>query len=95
MPPKVNVDMYGRVNVAAKSSVEFEYLIGMVPSDVVLFDAGTEDMAESGVTILPRHYSIFVGTKDGEIQLKPYEYDPHRIVVTTYKGVIISIDSIG
>jgi hypothetical protein len=95
IPPRVNVDMYGRVNVAAKSSVEFEYLIGMLPNDVVLFDNSTEAMAESGVTILPRHYSIFVGTKDGELQLKPYEYNPQRIVVSTYKGIITSIDSIG
>lgn len=95
VPPKVITDIYGRPIVVNKGSVEFNYLIGMRVSDVVLFDAGTDDLAESGVTILPRHHSIFVGTKDGEIQYKPYEHDPHRIVVSTYKGTIISIDSIG
>jgi hypothetical protein len=95
IPPKVNVDIYGRVNVGAKSSVEFEYLMGVSVSDVVLFDESTEALAESGMIILPRHYSIFVGTKDGELQYKPYEYNPQRIVVSTYKGIITSIDSIG
>jgi hypothetical protein len=95
MPPKVNVDMYGRVNVVGKSSVEFEHLLGMRVSDVVLFDDSTEDITESGATVLPRHYYIFVGTKDGELQYKPYEYNKHRIVVSTYKDIIMSIDSIG
>jgi len=95
IPPKVSVDMYGRVNAVGKSSVEFEYLLGMRVSDVVLFDDSTEDISESGVTVLPRYYYIFVGTKDGEVQYKPYEYDKQRIVVSTYKDVITSIDSIG
>lgn len=96
IPPKVNVDRYGRVNVIGKTSVEFEYLIGMSVSDVVLFEHSTEDLlSDSGTTILPRHYSIFVGTKDGEVQYKPYEYDAHRIVVSTYKGIITSVDSVG
>ena len=95
IPPKVTIDMYGRHMVTFKSSVEFNYLIGMVVSDIVLFDESTEDIFESGKIILPRYYSIFVGTKDGDIQLKPYEHNPHRIVVSTYKDVIISIDSIG
>jgi hypothetical protein len=95
VPPKVITDIYGRPNVVNKSSVEFNHLIGMRVSDVVLFDDSTNDLIESGTTILPRHHSIFVGTKDGEIQYKPYEYNPHRIVVSTYKGIIISIDSLG
>jgi hypothetical protein len=95
IPPKVTTDIYGRTNVVSKASVEFNHLIGMSVCDVVLFDDSTVDLIESGVTILPRHYSIFVGTKDGELQYKPYEYNPHRIVVSTYKDTIISIDSIG
>ena len=95
VPPKVVTDIYGRPIIVSKASVEFNHLIGMRVSDIVLFDASTVDLVESGVTILPRHHSIFVGTKDGEIQYKPYEYDPHRIVVSTYKGIIISIDSMG
>lgn len=94
-PPKVTIDIYGRPMITFKSSVEFNHLIGMNVNDIVLFDKSTEDMIESGKTILPRYYSIFVGTKDSEIQLKPYEYNPHRIVVSTYKDIIMSIDSIG
>jgi hypothetical protein len=95
IPPKVASDMYGRPVIVSKSSVEFAYLIGMRVSDIVLFTDSTVDLIESGATILPRHHSIFVGTKDGELQYKPYEYDANRIVVSTYKGVIVSIDSLG
>ena len=38
---------------------------------------------------------IFVGLKDGEVQYKPYEYNPNRIVVATWKGMIVNIESIG
>jgi len=95
IPPKVTTDIYGRPNVMAKSSVEFDHLLGVRVSDIVLFDDGNDALVESGTTILPRHYFIFIGTRDGEIQYKPYEYNAHRIVVSTYKGIITSIDSIG
>lgn len=95
IPPKVATDMYGRPVIVSKSSVEFDHLIGMRVNDIILFDNSTDDLVESGATVLPRHHSIFVGTKDGETQYKPYEYDPHRIVVSTYKGIIISVDSLG
>jgi hypothetical protein len=64
-------------------------------SDVLLFDDGTDELLEAGRVILPRYYYLFEGVKDGVIQYKPYEYDRYRIVVTTYKGIIYSIDSIG
>lgn len=95
MPPKVITDIYGRPNVVNKGSVEFNHLIGMKVSDIVVFNDSTNDLIESGITILPRHYTIFIGNKDGEIQYKPYEYNPYRIVVSTYKDIIISVDSIG
>ncbi len=95
IPPKVVTDMYGRPIVVNKASVEFNHLIGMRVSDIILFDDSNVDLVESGATILPRHHTIFVGTKDGELQYKPYEYNAHRIVVSTYKDIIISIDSIG
>ena len=95
IPPKITTDIYGRPNVVSRTNVEFNHLIGVRVSDIILFDDSTEDISESGALILPRQYSIFIGTKDGELQYKPYEYNAYRIVVSTYKGVIISIDSIG
>lgn len=95
IPPRVSVDNYGKPMISSKSIVDFMYLLGMSVSDIVLFEHSTEEIAETGVTILPRHYVIFVGTRDGELQFKPYEYNQHRIVVSTYNGIITSIDSIG
>jgi len=86
---------YGRVMVSSKSVNDYAHLIGMNVNDIVLFDNGTDKMLDEGITILSRHCSVFVGTKDGELQYKPYEYDPNRIVVSTYKDIIVSIDSIG
>lgn len=88
-------NIYGRASISLKQLTDFNYLLGMKLSDIILFDNGTDDLLQSGSTILPRHYYIFVGTKDGELQLKPYEFDEYRIVVSTYKGIIASVDSIG
>ena len=74
---------------------KFSYLIGKNINDIILFDKSTEDLLLSGYTILPRYYYIFIGTKDNVLQLKPYEYDQYRIVVSTYNNIIINIDSIG
>jgi hypothetical protein len=74
---------------------DFEHLIGQKVSEIILFDDGSDELLEQGRTILPRYCTIFEGTRDGEHRLKPYEFDPNRIVVSTYKGIIMSIDSIG
>ena len=93
--PKVRIDAYGKPIISLKASEDFIYLVGMRVSDIILFEDGNEDLIKSGATILPRHYIIFVGTKDGEIQYKPYEFNQYRIVVSTYKDIIMNIDSIG
>jgi hypothetical protein len=93
--PIVKIDNFGRVISATKDTTEFEYLINKNVNSIVLFDNSTEDIKESGKIILPRHYYVFVGTKDSEVQYKPYEFNQYRIVVTTYKDIIMSIDSIG
>jgi hypothetical protein len=93
--PKRNVDQYGNVVATNKVINDFEYLVGMNINDIILFEDGTDELIEQGATILPRHYHLFEGVKDGEIKFKPYEYNPYRIVVSTYKDIIISIDSIG
>ena len=93
--PKVRTDIYGRPILTMKAPKDFEYLIGMNVNDIILFDNGTDELIQSGATILPRHYIIFVGTKDNNLQFKPYEFNQYRIVVSTYKDIIISINSIG
>ena len=95
IPPKVVSNMYGRPIVISKRSVEFDHLIGINVNDIVLFNDSTVELLEAGAVILPRYHSIFIGVKDGELQYKPYEYDPYRINVSTYKGIIVSINSIG
>jgi len=64
-------------------------------NDIILFDNGTDELLEQGATILPRFFFLFEGTKDNELQFKPYEYDPYRIIVSTINNIIIKIDSIG
>jgi len=91
--PRIRLDNFGKPIISLKAPTDFIHLIGIHVNDIVLFDNSTEVL--SGATILPRYYSIFVGTKDGEVQYKPYEYNQYRIVVSTYKNIIISIDSIG
>lgn len=95
IPPKIQRGIYGNKVVSTKTVEEFQYLIGMNIDDIILFDNGTDELLEQGRTILPRHHYLFVGTKDKEIQLKPYEYDQYRIVVSTINNLIQSIDAIG
>lgn len=96
IPPKVASNGYGKVMMSSKTVQDFMHLIGMKVNDIVLFDDSTDEMLDQGRVILPRHYYVFVGTKDGEVQLKSYEYDQYRIVVTTHDGgIIYAVDSIG
>jgi len=94
-PYKPSLNQFGKVVVSTKKPEEYNYLVGMNINEILLFEDGTDQLLEEGRTILPRHYFIFVGTKDGEYQFKPYELNEHRIVVSTYKDIIVSIDSIG
>lgn len=93
--PKLKTDVYGKIILTIKETKDFDHLIGINVNDIILFDDGTDELIEQGTIILPRHYIIFVGTKDGELQYKPYEFNQYRIVVTTHKDIIINIDSIG
>lgn len=94
-PPKIIPNQYGRVLMSTKTPEDFKHLIGLPVNKIILFDDGTEELLDAGAIILPRHYFIFVGVKDGEIQYKPYEYNQYRIVVETYKDIIMIIESIG
>jgi len=93
--PRVGVNQYGNNVAPLKQTDEFNYLINLNVNSIINFDNGTDELKDSGAIILPRKYHIFVGTKDYELKFKPYEYDQYRIVVTTYKDIIISIDSLG
>ena len=93
--PKIRIDSYGKPIISLKAPIDFIHLVSMNVNDIILFDNGTDELLISGATILPRHYIVFVGTRDGELQYKPYEYNQYRIVVSTYKDIIMSIDSIG
>lgn len=95
IPPRVTIGNFGKPIVSTKTPQDFLHLLGLRVNDITLFDDGSDVLLEHGAVILPRYYKVFVGTVDGELQYKPYEYDQYRIVVTTYKDVIISIDSIG
>lgn len=86
--------MFNRM-IGIKKPEDFIYLVGHNIKDIILFENGTEELLEQNRIILPKSYIIFVGTKDGELKLKPYEYNPFRIVVSTYKDIIVCIDSIG
>ena len=86
--------MFNR-SVGIKKPEDFMYLVGHKIKDIILFEDGTEDLLEQDRIILPKNYIVFEGTKDGELKLKPYEYNPFRIVVSTYKDIIVCIDSIG
>jgi len=87
--PKVQTDQYGKTVVQGN---DFKYLIGMNIKDIIMFDDGTDELLEQGVTILPRHHYFFVGTVDGVHQFKPYEYDKYRIIVSTYKDIIVDVE---
>lgn len=95
IPPRVFSNGYTTKVASTQRPEDFIHLVGVPVDEVVLFDDSTDAMLDEGRVILPRHYYVFVGTKDGVIQYKPYEYDQYRIVVTTYKGLIYAIDSIG
>jgi hypothetical protein len=94
-PPRVGVNQYGNNVSTIKQPIDFKYLINLNINSIINFDNGTDELKDNGAIILPRHYHIFVGTKDDELKLKPYEYDQYRIVVTTHKDIIMSIDSLG
>ena len=93
--PSVRVDNYGRVITTPKAPDDFTHIVGERLTDIVLFDNSNDELKESGAVILPRNYFVFVGSIDGEIQYKPYEFNQYRIVVATYKGIVTSVDSIG
>jgi hypothetical protein len=95
LPPRVRTNQYGKMQSITKPITDFNYLLGQNINDIILFDNGTDELLNQGRIILPRHYTIFVGNKEGELQLKPYEFDQYRIVVSTIKDIIISVDSIG
>lgn len=94
-PPNAKTDQFGNLIVTTQTIENFNYLLGANINSIIPFDDSTEQLKEQGELILPRHFYLFEGVKDGEIKFKPYEYDPHRIVVSTYKGIIVSIDSLG
>ena len=94
-PPRISVNQFGNIISSSKTPDDFKYLLGISINAVISFDNGTDELLEQGAIILPRYYHVFVGTKDGELQYKPYEYDKYRIVVSTYKDVIILIESLG
>ncbi len=89
------INNYGKVNITDKQPIDFIYLLNHNINDIILFEDSTEELRDEGRIILPKDYFIFVGTKDNTLQLKPYEFNKYRIVVKTYKDIIINIDSIG
>lgn len=93
--PRKQMGHYGKPIVSSKQPIDFIHLLHNNVNDIILFDNGTDELLEQGRIILPRHYFIFIGNKDGEVQFKPYEFNEYRIVVTTYNNIITSIDSIG
>jgi hypothetical protein len=94
-PPRVTVDVFGKPIVTNKTLEQYQYLVNQNINDIILFDNGSDELFEQGRIILPRHCFIFVGTRDGQAQFKPYEYNQYRIVVSTYRDIITSVDSIG
>jgi hypothetical protein len=94
-PPKKVKNMNGSIIVQDKNNEDFIYLINRNVSDILLFDNGTDEDIEQGKIILPRHYFLFEGIKNGEIQFKPYEYNRYRIVISTFNNIIVYVMSIG
>jgi len=88
-------NLFNNTHKGFRKIEDFEHLIGLRVKDILLFEDGSDELLDQGRIILPRHCTIFEGLCDGEYKLKPYEFDPNRIVVTSYKGIIMSIDSIG
>lgn len=95
IPPKIKTDNYGNPIRISKAPIDFIHLVGNHINDIILFDNGTQELIEAGALILPRNYFLFVGTKDNELQFKPYEFNQYRIVVSTLNNIILSVDSIG
>ena len=93
--PRARLDNFGKIILSSKSPEDFIHLIGHNINTIIPFDNGTDDLLEQGAIILPRHYYIFVGTNNNELQYKPYEFNQYRIVVSTTRDIISSIDSIG
>ena len=93
--PNISVDQFGRTITTLADKKQFENILGNKISDIINFEDGNDELLKQGRIILPRHYHIFEGIKNGEVQFKPYEYDPYRIVVATYNDVIVNIESIG
>lgn len=94
-PPNAKTDQFGNLIVTSQTIESLNYLLGVNIHSVIPFENSTEELKEQGEIILPKNFYLFEGVKDGNIQFKPYEYDPHRIVVSTYKDIIVSIDSLG
>ena len=86
---------YANTVVSFKRPEDFNYLLDKHIKDIILFEDSREDEDYTNRIVLPRHYIIFVGIKDGILQYKPYEYNQYRIVVSTYKDIIYEINSIG
>jgi hypothetical protein len=96
IPPKLTkVTGYAKSIIQAKQTKEFDYLLKHNVNEIILFEDTKEEEDYTDKIVLPRHYIIFVGNKDNELQFKPYEYNQYRIVVSTYKDIITDIISIG
>jgi len=88
-------DMFGNLIVTSATLIDFQFLVGHKLEDIIPFNKSNDSLKEEGAIILPRDYFLFEGIKDGEIKMKPYEYNPRRIIISTYKNIIVSVDSIG
>ena len=96
IPPRLSkIAGYANTIVSSKRPEDFNHLLDKNLNDIILFEDTKEEEDYTGRIVLPRHYIIFVGTKDGVLQFKPYEYNRYRIVVSTYKDIIMEINSIG
>lgn len=95
LPHIKRIPGFAKAISTAKNTKEYNYLLNKHLNDIVLFEDSKEDEDYTNRIVLPRHHSIFVGNKDGELQFKPYEYDQYRIVVSTHNNIIISIISVG
>ena len=97
IPNMKKVPGYASAVMSTKKVEDYQYLLHKHIKDIILFENSSEDIdyITEGKIILPRYNSVFIGTKNGELQFKPYEYDANRIVVTTLNDIIMSIDSIG
>lgn len=94
--PRINrMSGYAKPIMTYKKPDEYKYLIGKKLKDIILFEDSKEEEDYTDKIVLPRHYHLFIGTLEGEIQFKPYEYDEYRIVVSVWNNIIFAIESIG